>query len=102
MRHEHGRNADVVNEIVQLASGPLPEYRVQIGQRLIQEEDARFGGDGTGQRHPLLLAAGEVRDTTALEAGQLDQLERPSHPMLQLRASYSGGLEPECNVLAHV
>ena len=74
--------------------GPLPAQRrgdgvpgggaqlgVQGGERLVEQDDARPAGEGARQRHPLLLAAGQlVRPAPGDVAGEPDELEQLAHP----------------------
>ncbi len=59
----------------QLAPGALAQGRVEIRQRLVEQQHARFRRQRSRQRHPLLLAAGDLGDR-GVEAGEIDQLER--------------------------
>ncbi|GAB3841905.1 hypothetical protein GCM10029963_14000 [Micromonospora andamanensis] len=53
--------AAVVGEVVlELGAGVESGTGVEGGERLVQQEQGRFDGEGTSQRHPLGLPAGEV------------------------------------------
>ncbi|GAA5006095.1 hypothetical protein GCM10023317_40820 [Actinopolymorpha pittospori] len=63
------------------APGPFAESGVEGGERLVEEDDRRFGRERTGQRHPLLLAAGElVRVAVGVPRVQAHHLEQLIHP----------------------
>jgi hypothetical protein len=65
-----------VDQLVHL----LLQAGVQAAERLVEEQHARFGGQRTGQRDPLLLPAGERAGRPPVEAGQLHQLEELTRP----------------------
>ena len=54
----------------------LGRVRVEVAGRLVGEQDGRIGDQGAGDRHALLLAAGELRGVVVLAAGEADPLER--------------------------
>ena len=53
-------------ELLELPAQVDPDPGVQGRQGLVQEQQAGAGGQGPGQRHPLLLAAGELAREFAL------------------------------------
>ena len=71
----------------QLAPGALAQRRVEVRERLVEQQDARLGRERPGERHPLLLAARDLADAPALEAGEVDQRQRLGHPRAALAAS---------------
>ena len=100
--HEHRGDADAMDEIADLAPGPLPQRGIEIRERLVQQQHARLRRQRPGERHALLLAAGELADAPALEAGEVHQRERPRDPALQLLPAEPERLETEGDVLADV
>ena len=46
---------------LQLQPHPHPQLLVERRQRLVEQQHPRLGDGGARQRHPLLLAAGELR-----------------------------------------
>ena len=59
-----GLNADAQEFLLELAAGNL----VHGAERLVHQKDFRGCGKGSGQPHPLLLAAGEFFWIAAAEA----------------------------------
>jgi len=57
----HEGDAEVVLEALELAAHAQAQELVERRQRLVEEEDARTGDQRPGERHPLLLAAGQLR-----------------------------------------
>src|SRR2546429_6380596 len=52
---EHGRDSDPFDERPQLAPRALPQARVQVRERLVQEQHPRLGRPCPPPRPPLLL-----------------------------------------------
>ena len=52
--------AELALQASQLTPQLHPDLVVEAAQRLIEQQHVRSGHDAAGQRHPLLLAAGEV------------------------------------------
>ena len=73
---------------------------IQAGEGFVQQQDLRIRRQRPGQRHPLLLAAGQlVGEGTAVFA-QGDQLQHALHPLAPLLARQVA--EPEADIAAHV
>lgn len=53
--------------------------RVEPGHRLVQQQDLACGAESPGQKHPLLLAPGELAITTVPERSDAKQV----HPLLR-------------------
>ena len=51
-----------------------PERRIQIGQRLVEEEDAGLAHDGPADGDPLALAAGELAGLAVQQRRQMQDL----------------------------
>ena len=54
---EHGGGPGPPLQAADLVPHGDAEYGVEIGQRLIEQEQLRLDDQGPGKRHPLLLAA---------------------------------------------
>jgi hypothetical protein len=52
----------------------------RVGSRFVEQQHARLGRQGAGERHPLLLAAGDLPHPPRLVAGEVDQGERRADP----------------------
>ena len=57
VRDVDGGRAHLLLELLQLTARAGPQLRVQIGQRLIEQEHGWLAHERAGQRHPLALAA---------------------------------------------
>ncbi len=58
--HVDHRGVELVVELADLHAHVHPERRVEIGERLVEQEDRRIAHDGAADRHPLTLAAGKL------------------------------------------
>ncbi len=102
MGHEHGSDADPANDVADLAPRPFAECRVEVGQRLVEQEHARLGGQRPRQRDPLLLPAGELPDAAQAVPLEIHQGERPVHPAVEVGSTHPERLEPKRHVGADV
>ena len=73
--HEHERRADLAMDPRQLGLHLLAELEVERSERLVEEEHGRPLGEGAGQGHPLLLAAGHLGRQPPVEPAEPDELE---------------------------
>ncbi len=92
-------DAELHLQPLQLLAHPDPQERIEGGQGLIQQQDARIGDQGAGQRHPLLLAArelGRLALGVAVHMDQLEQLHRLGSPLGRLDAAH---LEAEGDIV---
>ena len=71
----HGRDAELLLDALDGVAHFHAQLRVQVGQRLVHQQHLRLDDDGAGERHALLLAAGEVGRHAVLEMIDLDDLE---------------------------
>ena len=53
-----GRLAERPLDLLQLGPDASPQLRVQVGQRLVQQQHVRLDDKGPSERNPLLLSAG--------------------------------------------
>ena len=76
MGHEHRRGVGLGEDTRDVTAQLGPQRRVQRAERLVEEHDARADGQGPGERHPLLLAAGELMGVATSQAAEPDELEQ--------------------------
>ena len=103
VRHVHGRDAQPPLQLAELDAHPLSELRVEVRERLVEEEQLRFADEGPRESEPLLLAPRELRRGPRLEAVETDERERFGDRALLLGAGWLrvGDLEREGDVLEH-
>ena len=85
MRHIHHRHAVLVAKPCELRQDPVLGEHVQPGGRLVEHGDRGLADAGHGDRHSLLLAAGELVRIALAEArvgAQLDARERGLHRLV--------------------
>src|SRR3546814_1256428 len=76
VRDEHGGDAEVEQEAVDLGAHLGAQRRVEVREGLVEQEDVRLGGDGSGEGHPLLLPSRPRSGLSLAEPAQTDELER--------------------------
>ena len=84
-------------QALQLEAHPLAQLRVEVGQRLVEQQQRRLHDQRAREREALLLAAGELR---RLAVGQLVELPRPSSTRITLLADFvfaSSCRSPTCS-----
>ena len=77
------------------------QRRVEVGQRLVHEEDEGLAHDGPGERHPLALAARELPRLAVDQRGQPEGLGGPLHLERPLGLVDAALAERELDVLGH-
>ena len=78
-----------------------PQFRVEIRQRLIQEQAARANDERPRERHALLLAAGKLIDLPLAKRAHLHRIERLPDAFRDLRRRHAPLFESERDVLRH-
>ena len=77
VRDVDGGDLELLQEGAQLLARLLPQLGVEVAERLVEEDDARLGHQRPGQRHPLLLPAGELGRRAPLESRELHEIAAP-------------------------
>ena len=77
------------------------QLRVEVGERLVHQEGLRVADDRPAHRHPLALAAGEVRRPPVEVVLEVERLRRRLDLLVDLGLVHLGELEREAHVLAH-
>ena len=71
--HEHGRGRNLRMEALDLDAHLGAQLGIQVRQRLVEQEHLRIAHDAPAERHPLLLAAGQLLRLA------LQQFVQPEH-----------------------
>ena len=98
---EHERDAHFALQGLELLLHLLAQLEVQRPQRLIQQQHLGLVDQRTGQRHSLLLAAGELVGPALLHPGQAHHPYGLGHPLRQFGILDPAHPQPELDVLAH-
>ena len=79
----------------------VAELGIQVGERLVQQEHFGLDHQRAGERHTLLLAAGELARIALAEMAEAHQFQRPRDPGLGLGLADLPHLETEGDVAGH-
>ena len=99
MRDEQRGGAQPLLQGADLLTQLQPDLGVQRGQRLVEEQDPGLDGQRPGQRHPLLLAAGQLVRVLLALGGQADHVEQAGGPPLPLGGAEPAHPQPEAHVV---
>jgi hypothetical protein len=99
MRHIDEGDAGATLKLLQLAAHLLAQLGVEIGERLVKQQDVRLDHQRARKRDPLLLAARELVGEAAFEPLQVDQDERLLDLVADLCRRELPELQAEGNVL---
>ncbi len=84
-----------------LDAGGDPEGGVEVGERLVEEEELRGAHDGAADRDPLALAAGELRRAAVKERVERQHGRCFGGAPGDFGAGLTGLFQPEAHVVAH-
>src|SRR5215218_6434229 len=98
---EDRRHVDLVVEAAEPRAQLLADLCVERAERLVQQQDLRLDRKRPGERHPLALAARELRRVAVGEPLKVDELQQLDDPVgdVRLRALLDG--QAEGDVLRH-
>ncbi len=77
------------------------QFRIEIGERLVEQEGGRIAHDGAPDRHALALAAGKLAGAAAEIISDFEHPRRVGDARVNLGARHPGVFETECEVLAN-
>ena len=77
---EDGRHAFLLEDAADLVAHLAAQRRVQVAERLIEQENRGAGRQGPGQGQALLLAAAQLVRIAIGQAGETHQLQHFLHP----------------------
>ena len=99
--HVDGGDAELVVQAADLEAHLLAQVRVEIGERLVEQQHRGLHHDGAGQGHPLLLAAATALRIAAAEVAHLHHVEDALYLDADLVLRHPPHLEAEGHVLGH-
>ncbi len=73
---EHKGRSGLALHAQQLLAGLLAQAAVERGHRLVEQQQARPGGEGAGERDALPLAAGEGVRLAGGEVAEVDEVQQ--------------------------
>ena len=101
MGDKDGGRADGALDLAQLDLHLLAQLGVEVGERLVEQQDLRLDHQSAGQRHALLLAARELAREAAGERRESDQFQSFADAPRPVVGGHALHLEPERDVLRH-
>ncbi|MEY9789597.1 hypothetical protein ABIE77_004156 [Sinorhizobium fredii] len=78
-----------------------PELRVEVRQRLIEQEELGLAHDGASHRNTLALTARQLRGFAIQKVRDLQQLRGSSNGLLAVSRRYAADLHAELDVLSN-
>jgi hypothetical protein len=104
VRDEERRDPDAPDDAFQLPPRALAQGRIEVGERLVEQEDARLRRERARDRHALLLASGDLTDAPPLEPRQIHGREGLGDAAFHVRPRHLLRLQAERDVFsdAHV
>ena len=94
--------AELFLHILQLVLHILPQLEVERRERLVEEKHLRLIYERSGDRHTLLLTAGQARHAAVFESRQIHEAEHLRNALLYLILRYLLKLQSERNVFVYV
>jgi len=88
-------------QIAQLLAHLNPQLEVEVGQRLVEHQDARFEHQRAGDRHTLLLTRGKLRRKSGRHPDEIDKLQHAADPVGDRRFAEPAQTQPERDVVEH-
>ena len=98
---EEGGGADLELDPADLVAQLGADLGVEGRQRLVEQQHGRLDGQGPGQRHALLLAAGQLAGVAVRVLAEADQLELLLATLRSRAAVLAPQLEAERDVVEH-
>ena len=99
--HEDHRRTQTLLKALQLHAHLVAQERVEVRERLVEEQHAGLEDERPGQRHALLLTAGELARVPSSERAEPHQLEHPLDARPQLGRAHPAPAKTEGDVLEH-
>ncbi len=85
----------------QLVAQLLAELVVEVGERLVEEDEAGVLDDGAGERGALLLAAGELLRAAGEHGREVEEVGGLAHAAVDLGRGQAGDAQRRGDVLVH-
>src|SRR6266851_591677 len=101
MRDMHGGDAEGLLQCLDLVAHLLSDPRVEIGQRLVEQQDLRIDGQRAAECDALPLTAGECRYLAHAEPVEPQHHEQLSHSPSDLSAADAPQFQAVTDVLRH-
>src|SRR5699024_8290659 len=97
----HGGDTQAALQGSDLRTGLHAQLGVQVGQRLVHQEDLRLTHDRAAHGHTLTLTTGERLGLAVQVFAQVEDLGRFLHPLADLALVHTRDLQGEAHVVRH-
>jgi hypothetical protein len=101
VRDIDGGLAEPALQTAQLLAHLDPQLEVEVGQRLVEHQDARLEHQRAGDRYALLLTPRQLRRESRRHPGEIDKLQHAADPVGDLRFAEPAQAQPECDIVKH-
>ena len=101
MRHIDRRCLEALMQFLDLGAHLHSEFRIEIGQRLIEQEHRRIAHDGTAHGDALALAARELAWIAREIRHEIEDLGGAAYPCFDLGLGSMAHLERKAHILGH-
>jgi hypothetical protein len=81
MGHEDGRDLEALLEFPDLLAHDQPQVCIEVGERLVEQQDLRLEAERPGEGDTLLLTAGELVDHPVSKRLKLDHFQEVIDPL---------------------
>jgi hypothetical protein len=98
---EHGGDADPLLDLADVLADADAQLRVEVRERLVEQQHLRLEHERAGERDALLLAARDPRRVAVQVVRQADELEHPLDALLHLTLRQLPQPQAEGDVLEH-
>ena len=95
-------HAELREERLEVVEKSVAESAVERSERLVEQEDARLGGERAGEGDALLFASRERRHGAVLESGEPDEVQRLPDACRDLLRRVAAHAQAERDVATHV
>ncbi|MCY1534488.1 hypothetical protein D9M68_698620 [compost metagenome] len=75
MGDQDGTGAAGLEDVADFMAQASAQFSIEVGERLVEQQQARFRGQGAGQGNALLLAAGQLMRVALAQVAEFDQLQ---------------------------
>jgi hypothetical protein len=99
--HVHRGDAEILLQLADLGAHLQAHFRVEVGERLIEQEDLGIQHQSAGERHALLLPARELPRVALAEAAQPQIVQHLHNAGVDPGRCDLPQLEPVADVLLH-
>ena len=101
VRHVHRRALQLLVQALQIGACLKPEERIEVGERLVHEQEVGVHHERARDRDPLALPARELRRIPIEESLELQQARSFLDAAADLLASHLAHAQAEADVRAH-